>query len=189
MNLPIIYLWSLCGIAAYLVGSLPFGFLLARTKGVDIRRLGSGNIGATNVFRTVSKPLGLLAFLLDFAKGLCGVLLLPWLTGQLLGQPELAGSRALALFGGIMTVVGHNWTCFLGFKGGKGVATSAGMLLALTPPAVGVGLALWLVTFFTTRYVSLASIAAAISLALEATEDPAFLEEAIRANLTPDPEA
>jgi len=156
--------WTICGVTAYVLGSLPFGFLIARARGVDIRTVGSGNIGATNVFRAVSKPLGLLTFALDFAKGLCGVLLLPLLIGRALGAP--ADGKGLALFCGALTVVGHNWTCFLGFKGGKGVATSAGMLLGLSPAGVGIAFAAWVAVFLASRYVSLASIAAAAALAV-----------------------
>lgn len=157
-------LWIACGVTAYILGSLPFGFLIARAKGIDIRTVGSKNIGATNVFRAVGKPLGLLTFALDFAKGVCGVLLLPLGIGYLLGAP--ADGKALALFCGALTVVGHNWTCFLGFKGGKGVATSAGMLLGLSPVGVGIAFAVWVVVFVTLRYVSLASITAALALAI-----------------------
>jgi glycerol-3-phosphate acyltransferase PlsY len=157
-----ILLWTLAGALAYLLGSLPFGYLIARCRGIDIRTVGSGNIGATNVFRAVSKPLGILTFALDVAKGVCGTLVIP-----LLIQNRLTGSvapEALRLFCGFFTVAGHNWTCFLGFKGGKGVATSAGMMIGLTPLGVGIAFAAWLVTFLTTRYVSVASILAAVVL-------------------------
>lgn len=153
------FIWMLSGAMAYLLGSLPFGFLIARAKGVDIRTVGSGNMGATNVFRAVSKPLGLFTFALDFAKGVCGVLLVPLIAASITGNENTG--MALRLWSGFCTVIGHNWTCFLGFKGGKGVATSAGMLLALSPVAVGIALVTWLVTFVTLRYVSLASIIAA----------------------------
>jgi len=155
-------LWLVGGFAAYLLGSVPFGFLIARACGKDIRRLGSGNIGATNVFRSVSKPLGILTFALDFLKGFCGVQLIPLLASSIT-HTSYEG-MALPVFCGVLTVVGHNWTCFLGFKGGKGVATSAGLLLGLSPAGVGIAFAVWLVTFLTTRYVSVASIAAAVVL-------------------------
>lgn len=155
-------LWTLAGALAYLLGSVPSGFLIARCRGVDIRTVGSGNIGATNVFRAVSKPLGILTFALDVAKGICGALVMP-----LLIRDGLTGSvapEALRLFCGCLTVAGHNWTCFLGFKGGKGVATSAGLLIGLSPAGVGIAFAVWLAVFLTTRYVSVASIAAAAVL-------------------------
>ncbi len=156
--------WIVGGLAAYLLGAVPFGFLMAKARGKDIRTLGSGNIGATNVFRTVSKPLGILTFILDFCKGFCGVKLVPLLTAHALSGTK--PGMELALFCGVMTVVGHNWTCFLKFKGGKGIATSAGMLMGLSPAGVGIALAVWLALFLTSRYVSLASIGAAIVLAV-----------------------
>ncbi len=156
-------LWLLCAGAAYLIGAIPFGFLLARSRGLDIRTLGSGNIGATNVFRSVSKPLGILTFALDLLKGLSGAALLPRLAAASAGAA--APDMRLAVLCGALTVVGHNWTCFLGFKGGKGVATSAGLLLGLCPAGVGLAFAAWLALFLTTRYVSVASIGAALTLA------------------------
>ena len=145
-------LWvALVALGAYLLGSIPTGLLVARTRGIDIRKVGSGNIGATNVFRSVSKPLGILVFIGDFLKGL-----IPALVGQHFGGP----GGALAL--GFCAIAGHNWPVFLKFKGGKGVATSAGVLLGLAPAALGVGFVAWLITFLVSRYVSLASMAAAI---------------------------
>jgi glycerol-3-phosphate acyltransferase PlsY len=155
--------WLCGGVAAYLLGSVPFGFLIAKGCGKDIRTLGSGNIGATNVFRSVSKPLGILTFALDFLKGLCGVKLIPALAAACTDAP--GAGMGLALFCGAMTVAGHNWTCFLGFKGGKGIATSAGLVLGLTPAGVGLAFAVWLALFLGTRYVSVASVGAALTLA------------------------
>jgi glycerol-3-phosphate acyltransferase PlsY len=146
------------------LGSLPFGFLIAKTQGKDIRTLGSGNIGATNVFRSVSKPLGVLTFALDVLKGFCGVRLIPWAVSALTQTPY--EGMALPLFCGVLAVVGHNWTCFLGFKGGKGIATSAGLLLGLSPAGVGIAFAVWLAAFLTTRTVSVASLAAAAVLGI-----------------------
>ena len=157
-------LWLTGGLAAYLLGSVPFGFLIAKTQGKDIRTLGSGNIGATNVFRSVSKPLGILTFALDLLKGFCGVRLIPLLASSI--THASCEGMALSVFCGAMAVIGHNWTCFLGFKGGKGVATSAGLLLGLSPAGVGIAFAAWLVTFLTTRYVSVASITAATVLGI-----------------------
>ncbi len=159
--------WTLAGVLAYLLGSLPFGFIIARCRGVDIRTVGSGNIGATNVFRMVSKPLGILTFALDFAKGACGVLLIPGLACALvefMGGEAVVVGKGLKVFCGFLTVVGHNWTCFLGFKGGKGIATSAGLLLGLSPAGVGIAFSAWLLVFALSRYVSVASIAAAVAL-------------------------
>ena len=160
--MPLVLFWIFCGVCAYLLGAVPFGFLIARARGVDIRTVGSGNIGATNVFRAVSKPLGIVTFALDMLKGFCGVKIVPLVLARLAGA-EVDG-MALPVFCGAMTVAGHNWTCFLGFKGGKGIATSAGMLLGLSPLGVGIALLVWIVAFVTTRYVSVASILAAVAL-------------------------
>jgi glycerol-3-phosphate acyltransferase PlsY len=165
MNITILYLLS--GITAYLLGSIPFGFLIAKTKGIDIRTVGSGNIGATNVFRSISKKLGIITFALDFLKGCCGAALLPLLAHQLV--PDLltgVSKDALPVFCGALTIVGHNWTCFLGFKGGKGIATSAGMLIGLSPWSMLIALGIWIIVFVTSRYVSVASIAAALTLGI-----------------------
>jgi glycerol-3-phosphate acyltransferase PlsY len=165
MNITVLYILS--GITAYLLGSIPFGFLIAKTKGIDIRTVGSGNIGATNVFRSISKKLGVMTFALDFLKGCCGAALLPLLADKL--APGLLTGLAkdiLPVFCGALTIVGHNWTCFLGFKGGKGIATSAGMLIGLSPLSMAIALGVWIIVFVTSRYVSVASIAAAVTLAV-----------------------
>lgn len=158
------FLWLVGGLLAYILGSIPFGFLIAKALGKDIRTLGSGNIGATNVFRSISKPLGLLTFTLDLLKGVCGIHLVPLLTTTLTGIAF--ESPYFPLFCGALTVAGHNWTCFLDFKGGKGVATSAGILIGLAPLGAGIAFAVWVVAFLTTRYVSVASMLAAITLAI-----------------------
>ena len=160
------FLWLTGGVLAYLLGSVPFGFLIAKTRGQDIRTLGSGNIGATNVFRSVSKPLGILTFALDFLKGFAGVQWIPVLASLLTGVSY--ENMYFPVFCGAMTVVGHNWTLFLGFKGGKGIATSAGLLLGLSPAGVGIAFVAWLITFLASRYVSVASITAAVVLGLAA---------------------
>jgi glycerol-3-phosphate acyltransferase PlsY len=145
---------------AYLSGSLPFGLWIARARGVDIRKVGSGNIGATNVFRCVGKPWGTLVFLLDFLKGL-----LPALAPAWIWPDQTQESLVLWKLGaGAMAIVGHTASIFLKFKGGKGVATSAGALAGAVPlallPAVGV----WIVVFAVSRMVSLGSIAAAATV-------------------------
>lgn len=160
------FLWLTGGVLAYLLGSVPFGFLIAKTRGQDIRTLGSGNIGATNVFRSVSKPLGILTFALDFLKGFAGVQWIPALATLLTGVAY--ENMYFPVFCGAMTVVGHNWTLFLGFKGGKGIATSAGLLLGLSPAGVGIAFLAWLITFLASRYVSVASITAAVVLGVAA---------------------
>ena len=151
-------------LAAYLLGSVPFGLLIARTRGVDIRAVGSRNIGATNVFRCVGRPWGLLTFALDFLKGYAGAAAVPLLVARLL--PGAATPSGLALAGGAAAVAGHTWPLFAGFKGGKGVATGAGLLTAIAPAAVGLAFAAWLIVMALFRYVSLASVVAAALLAV-----------------------
>ena len=147
-------------IFAYLAGSLPTGFLVARAMRVDITQVGSGNIGATNVFRVLGKGPGALVLIVDLLKGALAVLVAPMLAAAMT-PTDLLALPALAALG---AVLGHNYTCWLGFNGGKGVATSAGAMAALIPPAFGVTVITWLLVFFLTRYVSMASIAAALIL-------------------------
>lgn len=146
-------------VLAYLLGSVPFGLLVARAKGVDIQKVGSGNIGATNVFRMVSKPLGILTFVLDALKGFLPAWFFPILGKLAFG---IFQRSELGLLCGVAAILGHTWPVFLRFKGGKGVATSAGVLLGVAPMAVVFGLLGWIVLFVTTRYVSVASIGAAV---------------------------
>jgi glycerol-3-phosphate acyltransferase PlsY len=141
-------------VCAYLAGSIPFGWIIARAKGVNIREVGSGNIGATNVGRALGKPFAVLVFILDFAKGFVPV----WLT-----PPGHSTHWPLAVVA-LLTVIGHNYPIWLGFKGGKGVATSAGALSVLLPVTVLVAAAVWALIYFSTRYVSLASLGCAVSL-------------------------
>lgn len=153
---------ALLVLAAYLLGAIPNGFIVARARGIDIRTVGSGNIGATNVFRSVSKPLGLLTFALDALKGFGPAMFFPKLIESATGQPD--HGRYFSILFAVATVVGHNWTVFMRFKGGKGVATAAGALLAIIPASIGLGFAIWVVFFAITRYVSIASIATSIAV-------------------------
>ena len=141
---------------SYLAGSIPFGYLIGRWNGKDIRTLGSGNIGATNVTRVIGKGWGRLCFALDFLKGFLPVLTVKLLTGSTL-------YAAIAVF---CTVIGHMLPVWLKFKGGKGVSTAAGGLLAFSPLALISAAVVWVVLFFASRYVSLARIFAAVSLPL-----------------------
>jgi glycerol-3-phosphate acyltransferase PlsY len=149
-------------VAGYFLGSIPTGYLVARSRGIDIRKVGSGNMGATNVFRTLGKGPGILVLLIDAIKGAASVLIAghfwvpmsdtsPWVT-------------ALPMIAALSAVLGHNYTCWLAFKGGKGIATSAGVLAALVPVPFLITLAAWIVVFALSRYVSLASILAAAVL-------------------------
>ncbi|MEW6303474.1 MAG: glycerol-3-phosphate 1-O-acyltransferase PlsY [Verrucomicrobiota bacterium] len=154
-------------VAGYLLGSIPTGFLVAKAKGVDIRSVGSGNIGATNVFRILGKGAGTFVLLVDALKGFLACGLVANLAYQVLGIPEgLPGAAReyLSITGGVAAILGHNYTCWLGFKGGKGIATSAGVLLALVPLAFVFALGTWLLVFAVSLYVSVASIAAALVL-------------------------
>ena len=139
--------------AAYLIGGIPFGYLIGRLRGIDVRTVGSKNIGATNVFRTVGKKWGLLAFACDVLKGL-----LPTLAAKAFGGP--------ALWVGVACVVGHMLTPYMKFKGGKGVATAFGMLLGLIPGTVGAAFALFAAVFALSHYISLGSCSAALFLAV-----------------------
>lgn len=154
------------GLFSYFLGAIPCGYLLARLKGIDIRTVGSGNIGATNVFRAVSKPLGILTFILDALKGFVPAWLLPYIAQH---QWHYAGDlTVLALVCAGLAIVGHNWPIYLRFKGGKGVATSAGALMGLAPAAAAVGLLTWVAVFVASRYVSVASISAAVVVVVSA---------------------
>jgi len=150
-------------IAAYLLGSIPTGFLVAKARGIDIRSVGSGNIGATNVFRALGKPAGIFVLVIDGLKGYAAC---EWLADLALGWSSGPGAdkEIFKIVGGIFAILGHNYTCWLKFKGGKGIATSGGVLAALVPGALLIILGIWIVVFATTRYVSLASIAASFSL-------------------------
>lgn len=148
----------------YFLGSCPNGYLVARARGVDIRKHGSGNIGATNVLRVLGKKWGYLVFALDAFKGFAAVRIAFAIGAAMLpgaGQREVAG-----IAGGLACILGHTFPIWLRFRGGKGVATSAGVLLGLMPIAVFSVLAVWLLLFKITRYVSLASIGAAVALPL-----------------------
>ncbi len=153
------------GVAGYLLGSIPTGFLVAKARGVDIRTVGSGNIGATNVFRALGKPAGIFVLAADGLKGWAAVVLLSRLAVQLFAPGADPQMREwLAICAGLAAILGHNYTCWLYFKGGKGIATSAGVLAALIWWAFLIILGIWIVLFAATRYVSLASISAAFAL-------------------------
>lgn len=151
---------ALCTAGAFLSGSLPFGFWAGKLKGLDIRQHGSGNIGATNVVRVCGKAVGIPVFILDILKGALPVILVRWWLEKN-GLPAHLISTGVVL-AGLAAILGHMYTPWLGFNGGKGVATAAGVLAALTPLAMLVALAFWLVFFFKTRYVSLASMVGAV---------------------------
>lgn len=164
----------LASILTFLIGGIPFGLLVGMSRGVDLRREGSGNIGATNAYRVLGKGYGLAVFALDFLKGYLPV----YFSGLIMTESGLPTDLMLVVIG-LSAVLGHNFSPFLGFKGGKGMATSAGILLAWFPLSLGICLLVWLVTFLASRYVSLASILASISLPvaslLTVPDQPSFL--------------
>ncbi len=169
--------YILTALGAYLLGSIPFGFLAAKAKGIDIRAVGSGNIGATNAMRVLGKPAGIFVLLMDALKGYAAV---AWVAPLFFFQfspdhfwehPSLddielrseLGTRFMVL-AGIFAVLGHNYTCWLKFKGGKGIATTAGVYLALAPWALLIALVIFVLAVLLTRYMSVGSIAGAIAL-------------------------
>ena len=157
--------YMLTVLIGYLLGSIPTGFLVAKARGVDIRTVGSGNIGATNVFRILGKPAGVFVLLADAAKGwVAAFVVARWMSGWFYPDAGLTAREWFALVAGLAAILGHNYTCWLYFKGGKGIATSAGVLAALVPVPLLVILAVWTGVFACSRYVSLASIAAAFTL-------------------------
>lgn len=151
-------------IGSYLLGSIPVGYLAGRIAGIDIRKFGSGNVGATNVIRTLGKGYGYPVFAADFLKGFGAVAMSSLIAARL--HPDWNLSEMFGIVAAISSVLGHSFPVWLHFKGGKGVATSAGTVFGLAPVAALVGAAIWIITFLVTRYVSVASIAAAAALPL-----------------------
>ena len=138
-------------VLSYLIGSILTGDLVARLKKVDLRNQGSGNVGATNVFRNMGSLFGAIVLLGDALKGLIVVLLVKRVWGASLGID-------LAVLAGIMVIVGHNWSIFAKFKGGKGIATSLGVAIGLTPLSLSIAVTAWIIIFVIGGYVSLASV-------------------------------
>jgi glycerol-3-phosphate acyltransferase PlsY len=150
-----------CAVFSYFLGSIPTGFLWGKARGIDIRTVGSGNIGATNVMRALGKGPGIAVLLIDALKGFAPV----WLAPRFFPDVD---RNVLQIICCVSVIAGHNWTCWLKFKGGKGVATSAGALLAFVPVPLLCSLGVWLVVFAIWRYVSLASICAAVAVPIAA---------------------
>ncbi len=161
MHYPILS-YLIAAAIGYLLGSCPNGYLVSRARGVDIRKQGSGNIGATNVLRVLGKKWGYLVFALDVLKGFVAVRLAFAIALALI--PHTTQRELIGIAGGLACILGHTFPVWLGFRGGKGVATSAGVLLGLMPIAVVSVFAVWLILFQVTRYVSVASITAAAAL-------------------------
>lgn len=156
---------ALCSLlVGYLLGSIPFAVFIARGHGVDIFTLGSGNPGATNVLRNLGKKAGYTCFLLDAGKGIAaaglGFLFARFSSG--------ANAELLAILGLIGAILGHSFSLFLKFRGGKGVATTVGGLFVIMPIVLLIGVGLWILLFYSTRYVSLASLGLGLSLPISA---------------------
>lgn len=141
-------------VAAYLLGAVPTSYIVGRLRGIDLRQHGSGNLGATNAYRVLGWRAAVPIFVVDIAKGWAPANFFPLLDGQ--------ASPWWALAYGAAAIIGHVYSVYVGFRGGKGVATSAGVLLALSPPSMLGGFVVWVLLVLTTGYVSLASMAAAI---------------------------
>lgn len=158
-----LFLLVLLILAAYLTGAIPTGYLAGRLlKGIDLRDHGSGNLGATNVFRNLGATPAILVLLFDMFKGFAPVFWFPLLAGP--GGPERMALTAFRLVLGLAAILGHMFSPFVRFKGGKGVATAAGIFLALAPQALGLCLAVWIVLMSLFRIVSVASLGAALAL-------------------------
>lgn len=153
-------------VVAYLLGSIPTGYLVARASGIDIQSVGSGNIGATNVLRVLGKRAGIFVLVMDGLKGFLACAVLSNIAFGLAGGDAGAGPslRSLAIVAGLFAIVGHNYTIWLRFRGGKGIATSAGVLVSLVPGALAIITGIWILVVAITRYVSLASVLAAFTL-------------------------
>ncbi len=172
-------LWF-CPLLAFLLGSIPFGLIIAKAKGINIREHGSGNIGATNVLRVIGKKYGISCLILDAIKGFIPVVIAislirfegmnnPMTVTALMPYAQdfpMFTAQVFQVLTGLCAVLGHNYSPWVGFKGGKGIATSAGVFIALMPAAIVILVAVWLLVFLISRYVSLASIIAAAVLPL-----------------------
>lgn len=161
--------YVLAAVLGYLVGSVSFAVLIARSRGVDIFTVGSGNPGATNVLRTLGKGPGYLCFFLDALKGMAAVQI-----GYGLATQAHSVGILLPIVALFAAILGHSFSIFLDFRGGKGVATTIGGLLTLMPLVMVVGLLVWVAIFFSTRYVSLASLGLGASLPLSTLVLPQY---------------
>ncbi|MBU1007327.1 MAG: glycerol-3-phosphate 1-O-acyltransferase PlsY [Candidatus Omnitrophica bacterium] len=150
-------------LTAYLIGSIPTAYIFGAVKGIDIRQHGSGNVGATNVFRVIGRVPGLTVLAIDILKGF---LCVACVAGFFLRLSPVARPDLYKVFMALAVIAGHNWTIFLKFKGGKGVATSAGVVIGLIPKIFWLGFLAWSIIFSVTGFVSAASIVAAVMIPL-----------------------
>jgi acyl phosphate:glycerol-3-phosphate acyltransferase len=151
-------------LGSYLLGSIPFGYLVGKIRGIDIRKIGSGNIGATNVVRVLGKRYGYPVFVLDCLKGFGAVKISMSIATD--AWPEWGSPEIFGVLAAVASVIGHSFPVWLKFRGGKGVATSAGALFGLMPLATLIAIVIWLLVFWFTRYVSVASLVTAVALPL-----------------------
>jgi acyl phosphate:glycerol-3-phosphate acyltransferase len=181
---PLLLIYLATALGAYLLGSVPTGFLVAKARGIDIRSVGSGNIGATNAMRVLGKPAGIFVLLADTLKGFS---VAAWLAPQVFNwiaphffkfdyqhptgfffasfkEQSVEFQLRLCVVAGIFAVLGHNYTCWLKFKGGKGIATTAGVYLALAPWPLLIALVIFILAVALSRYMSVGSISGAIAL-------------------------
>ena len=149
-------------LVGYLVGSIPFGYLAGKIGRIDIRKIGSGNIGATNVVRALGKRYGYPVFVLDFLKGFGAVKISIAIATD--AQPEWSSPELFGMLAAVASVIGHAFPPWLKFHGGKGVATSAGALFGLMPLATLIAAVIWALVFWFTRYVSVASLVTVVAL-------------------------
>ena len=149
-------------LVGYLVGSIPFGYLAGKIARIDIRTIGSGNIGATNVVRALGKRYGYPVFVLDFLKGFGAVKISIAIATD--AQPEWSSPELFGMLAAVASVIGHAFPPWLKFHGGKGVATSAGALFGLMPLATLIAAVIWALVFWFTRYVSVASLVTVVAL-------------------------
>jgi glycerol-3-phosphate acyltransferase PlsY len=156
------FVFAAVALVSYLLGSVPAGYIAGHIAGIDIRLAGSGNIGATNVTRVLGKRYGYPVFMVDFLKGLMAVSLSILIEKR--AQPISAPTELFGIVAAISSVIGHAFPVWLSFKGGKGVATSMGALFGLMPFMALIGIAVWVITFEVTRYVSVASMTAALAV-------------------------
>ena len=145
--------YALVIIASYLLGSIPSGLVLGKLRGLDVRRYGSGNIGSTNVLRTVGIREGVVVLVADVLKGVLAVVMGRYIIGTPAGE----------MAGGLAAIAGHDWSIYIKFQGGRGVATAAGALIVMSPAVAGAGIGIFIIVVALTRYVSLGSMTAAVS--------------------------
>lgn len=165
-------------IITYLIGSFPTSYLIGRLKGIDVRRSGSGNVGATNVLRVVGKLPALITLVIDIAKGVVAVTIIATLFYDSRMPINLSIFRTLL---GLTAVVGHNWSIFLKFKGGKGVATSCGVFIVLLPREMLVAAVVFLLAVLLTKYISVGSLLLALTVPVYAALSGESIEHVILA--------